>query len=1068
MPQYLSTDPNADQTSQKKYLSTDPNAGMIPSTVQGTPNTGHPFLAGLARLAGGVGSAFAQPAELSGVGTVIPAAIAGAGEAAAQKLEGGSWDTPLDMKRVGMESALGAVPFGYLTKGKMLGGMVKSGAISGVGEAGREWARNEDINPVSIGLQSVLGAGTFGLLNKLFHGTPSAGPKPSLGDPIITQEPGNRVFRMPEDWTSRVTPESAMTNPNIAPEARAATREAIAGHIAKANAPIPPMSKIAQSNLGDTVRTQLGKTLTKEGNAIGGVEDLNAGISSAQKIASRNRVTNFQAENRAMGQENSADLQEVKRLLGIQKANELKAQLNESGLEPTTKFGTSESGVDANGKRIAKSTSYAPPAEEDQGGGGGGDDGSHENPLDVLARKLGIDKPNDPFATQRAIFGMPTRVEPDVVLPTGAAIENLRPGLELPESNVPSVHAVTRDPGNIAHADLMQDSRFSPDALTNILKGESATPPSPVEALQNALTPKRSRSLKTVTGFQDALQKRIDAGGEPVVPSEPIAAPGANVAPVEPIAEPSVTPTVPNAGNLLASTDIADVNPTSPTATRTYTGAAYREGKNAFARNEISAEDLAAIRDTHLATLGRSPEGVAGLKLPSARPTPTNIMSQLAETLGVKPSEAALDIPGGTVEPSTSHISNPDAGASLAPDVPDWIKNQSEAVDQSMADKAGLGADPNGITKMRGGLGGMLPTREDLQKHPALTKLFSGATGAALGAPVGQYLDPEDPNAGVKGALAGGMLGYAGAGGPQSLINWRNAGLLATPSAQGKKPLSDLGAYIGKAAESALSGKYESETRPMLRELLNIKQNASNFGKAFKNPSLAEDVIGDTAKPYLEPAKGLLGLAARPFAAAQYATSQAMQRAGIDPEEAKNVLLLGTPQTQLAQRWLDLQKLPGWQGQAVRAIRPFARIGTNIFERGVQRIPGASMLTGDPETRMARTLLGTGALAAGAYTGASDQDTQDQGGEETSPIVRGLRRALMASYGVPFMLGESLTGPRGIRDLIYATPGATQTVPPPAPKDTLATYAGKFGKRWLDQMMPDWAVPQDWEATPQR
>lgn len=1052
MPRLIQSDPLDPQntpvhsTGTPRLVKSEP---VPSSTIQSNPTTGHPFLAGLARLAGGVGSAFAQPAELSGVGTVIPAAIAGAGEAAAQKLEGGSWDAPLDMKRVGMESALGAVPFGYLTKGKMLGGMLKSGAISGVGEAGREWARNEDINPVSIGLQSVLGAGTFGLLNKLFHGTPPAGPKPPLGDPVITQEPGNKVFRMPEDWTSRVTP----TETNVSA-------------IAKANAPVPPVSKIAQSNFGDTVRSQLGKTLTNEGNAVGGVEDLNAGISSAQKIASRNRATNFQAENRAMGQENSADLQEVKRLLGIQKANELKAQLDESGLEPTTKFGTNESGMDANGKRIVKNTSYAPPEESGDGGEGG--DASPENPLDALARKLGIDKPNDPFATQRAIFGSPTRVEPNAALPTGAAIENLRPGLELPESNVPSVHAVPRDPSNIAHADLMQDSRFSPDALTNILKGESATPPSPVEALQNTLTPKRSRSLKTVTGFQDALQKRIEAGGEPVVPGESNVVPGANAAPVEPIAEPSVTPTVPNAGNLLASTDIADVNPTSPTATRTHTGAAYREGKNAFARNEISAEDLAAIRDTHLATLGRSPEGVAGLKLPSTRPTPTNIMSQLAETLGVKPSEAALDIPGGTVEPSTPYISNPDAGASLAPDVPDWIKNQSEAVDQSLLDKAGLGADPNGITKMRGGLGGMLPTREDLQKHPALTKLFSGATGAALGAPVGQYLDPEDPNAGIKGALAGGILGYAGAGGPQSLINWRNAGLLATPSAQGKKPLSDLGAYIGKAAESALSGKYESETRPMLRELLNIKQNAGNFGKAFKNPSLAEDVIGDTAKPYLEPAKGLLGLAARPFAAAQYATSQAMQRAGIDPEEAKNVLLLGTPQTQLAQRWLDLQKLPGWQGQAVRAIRPFARIGTNIFERGVQRIPGASMLTGDPETRMARTLLGTGALAAGAYTGASDQDTQDQGGDETSPIVRGLRRALMASYGVPFMLGESLTGPRGIRDLVYATPGATQTVPPPAPKDTLATYAGKFGKRWLDQMMPDWAVPQDWEATPQR
>lgn len=1026
MPQYLSTDPNADQTATPKYLSTDPNAD------QPKP-AGHPLLAGLARLAGGVGSALTQPAELSGVGAAIPAGIAGLGEAAAEKLEGGSWDAPLDAKRIGMESALGAVPFGYLTKGKMLGGMLKSGAISGVGEAGREWAKGEPLSAGSIVGQSALGAGTFGLLSRIFHGTPPAGPSgPAVADaPLVTQEAGNNVYRMPPDWTQRVNPATAMGDVNIAPEAQAGVKASITGQIAKANAPRQAPSVGGQSNFGNAVRNDLSKAIDNEPGAADMLGDLDKGIAGAQKIGSQNRAANFRAESQAVRGENSADLQEIKRVLGLRKADDLQAQLADSGLEPNTTFDKSESGVDAQGRTITKRTSYTPSDEE--GGGGELGDAVPENPLDALARRLGMDTAHDPYATQRAIFG--GAKEPEI--PTGAAIENLRPGLELPESELPSVRTVPRDPGAIIEPPV-----------------EPQTPQSPVSALADALNPRRSRSLKTVQGFQDALQKRIEAGGEPMVPNEPNAAPGANVAPVEPVpalvAAGPLPPKIPGAGNLLANVDVADVNPESPIATKTHSGAAYRIAKDAFGRGEISAEDLANTRDAHLATLGRSPEGIAGLKLPPTRPTPTGIMSELNATLGLSGEQPPVaPIEGGMAE--VLPTGNPDTGASLADDAPDWVKKQSQAADDAAA-----------LERERAD-----PSQRGAANIDLIKRLLMPIAGAAVGAPIGHYIDPDDPNAGIKGAVAGGMLGAAGSGGPQGLINWRNAGLLATPSAQLKKPLSDIGAYVGKMGEAALSGHAQDVSAPMLREMFN-PENLRNYARAFKNPALAEDVIGDTAKPYLEPAKGLLGLIARPFAAAQYATSQAMQRAGVTPDEAKDTLLLGTPQTQLAQKWLDLQKLPGWQGQAVRAIRPFARIGTNLFERGVQRIPGPSMFTGDPETRVARTLLGSGAVAAGMATGAGDANTEESGGDETSPLIRGLRRALLASYGIPFMAGEALTGPAGIRDLVYATPGATQTVPPPAPKDTFFSYGKKFGKRWLDQMMPDWATPADWTASPQR
>lgn len=1006
----------------------------------------HPILAALTRLLGGVGSAIASPADVTGFGTVIPAAISGASESAAEWLEG-SEQSPA---RIATEAAIGAVPFAKLVKsGRMVANMGKAAVLGGVGEGAREKAKGEDLSPLQIGGSAALNAATYGLFHKFLGGGRVAAKKPDAPFEVV-----------PTSQTGKGTSVIAKVGKGKG------TKIVRSGPIA-APTPIKPT--------GESISVAGGTVEPDTRAAVPGTSDVTAYGGPAGKSSQRaNRIATLE------------EIRDQKNLERVQKwrdtqdtAARLKTERANAGLEPSTTFSESESGVDASGKRVSKNTKFAPPDEQ-----GGGDVDLNENPLVALERQLGMrTKPKDELfinPQQDAPFGgasfddlTPSNVDETGWVPKPAPPKSPAPfdifhagkapghewneftpgppmegapwgGAAIPDLNQYLVDTAERaiHEGNAASVGGV------PVLGTSSVPVQVPNGKSPVDALKKVLSPRSSRSVKTVEGFQRAMDKRIKAGGLPGdVPVVPQDAPGTIIGdtaiptPSQPVnVVPSATDGLPEAFKPLAGPPSPPTPPESPLlkilkTRQGATGANYRAAKDAAKRGEIPSADYA--RDSHLVELGKEPEGpFAG---PPAPRTPGQTIDQLLDAQGT-PRTAPVE--GGMVEPPPT--GNPDAGAAASPDAPDWIRKANE--------------DLEAMKKDRGQQGSI---------NPGLLRFLTAGTGAAIGGPVGSYLDPDDPNASVKGALAGGALGWAGSGGVQNLINWRNAGLLATPSAQMKKPLSDMGAYVGHALEQAISGNRELAVN-MGRESLRVPTNVSNYIKAFRDPRLAEDVIGDTAKPYIEPAKGLMGLVARPFAGAQYATSQAMQRAGVTPEEAKNVLLLGTPKAELWKRWLDLQKLPGWQGQAVRAARPFARIGTNLFERGWERIPGISMMTGDPETRTARTILGIGALAAGAMTGHSDAQDLEQGGYEASPIVRGLRRALLASYGVPFMVGEAMTGPAGIRDLVYMTPGATQTVPVPAPKDTFGDYGKKIGKRWLDQMMPDWLVPQDWEAKPQR
>lgn len=447
------------------------------------------------------------------------------------------------------------------------------------------------------------------------------------------------------------------------------------------------------------------------------------------------------------------------------------------------------------------------------------------------------------------------------------------------------------------------------------------------------------------------------------------------------------------------------------------------------------------------------------------------LKSRVSPQITADLSESKPPTPGVTPPPPVEA-----PGQVPPPDVPAVTGiSENERVNRLAELQKLMNAQPEDIQQMHSGLG--VPGLPELTPE-VRSRLASILTGSAVGGTLGAGIDEEDPLVGgAYGALAGGILGHAygqGAGealtkgldpaaqrseGLQNLLHWRNAGLLSGP-AQLKKPLSDFGTYLTTMVEKGFGNEPGGREvgRNLARELfLSTPTNVRNYIAALKDPRLAKEATNELAKTLGVDSEGPLGLVARPFGAAQYATQMAMERAGVSRDEAIKRLFLGQPDTEAFQKFLGLQKSPYF-----RAIMPFQRIYTNLAEQGLQRIPGVNMLMGPEDTRLVRGLTGGAALATGAAQGALDQSAEEADPTDvTSPMIRGLRRAALGPLAIPYMLGETMTGPTGLRDLYYSIPGLHGALGAPGTKQSLYDYLKSFAKGQLEQMLPSAAIP--WE-----
>lgn len=153
----------------------------------------------LDRLGGLRGVAATGVRGLTGVmsaeGGLLGAGLSGTGELGAELLEG----SDPSLKRIGMEAALGAVPFGALLKeGRPLASAARGAVYGSVGQAGRELAQDKPLDPTAIATSGLLSGGMTGLLSRFLGGKPpTPSPTPSVPEVVITDSRGLPVKTLP-------------------------------------------------------------------------------------------------------------------------------------------------------------------------------------------------------------------------------------------------------------------------------------------------------------------------------------------------------------------------------------------------------------------------------------------------------------------------------------------------------------------------------------------------------------------------------------------------------------------------------------------------------------------------------------------------------------------------------------------------------------------------------------------------------------------------------------------------------------------------------------------------------
>lgn len=145
---------------------------------QQKPSTLRKFLAGAARVGSGV---LATPVGMipSPITTGTAIGIGAGGELLAEFIEG----SDPNLSRIALEGGLAAIPLGKIIKGgKAAQSALRSGAMTGTGELGRQYTMGEEFSPGSAALATGLGAATGGILSRF---TPSSwsGPAPAAAKP---------------------------------------------------------------------------------------------------------------------------------------------------------------------------------------------------------------------------------------------------------------------------------------------------------------------------------------------------------------------------------------------------------------------------------------------------------------------------------------------------------------------------------------------------------------------------------------------------------------------------------------------------------------------------------------------------------------------------------------------------------------------------------------------------------------------------------------------------------------------------------------------------------------------
>lgn len=311
------------------------------------------------------------------------------------------------------------------------------------------------------------------------------------------------------------------------------------------------------------------------------------------------------------------------------------------------------------------------------------------------------------------------------------------------------------------------------------------------------------------------------------------------------------------------------------------------------------------------------------------------------------------------------------------------------------------------------------PTGERGAVDPALaTQLGGHAAGALVGSLAGNTLADDDHKTRdtILGAILGGLGGGAIAN-PElldTLAKTRVLSMLTNPTTLAKKGLGDTGAVLAEAFEgggapghagNVLGQYFNPETLSVLKDsFLHPEQGAD---------SLATQAAGSTFGSVGNGLQKILGLPSRAMGAMTDATQDALFRAGISPKTAQDLTYLGTPSNKTL---ADIARIPA-SGPLGSVLMPFARTGTNILNKGMERtplealraIPGLGDLSGDPAAAsraIRRAIVGTGALGAGYAL--------EPGNDSVHPAARSTLAKLLTAAAGP--AGLEMAGGQFLKD----------------------------------------------------
>lgn len=331
------------------------------------------------------------------------------------------------------------------------------------------------------------------------------------------------------------------------------------------------------------------------------------------------------------------------------------------------------------------------------------------------------------------------------------------------------------------------------------------------------------------------------------------------------------------------------------------------------------------------------------------------------------------------------------------------LKNATGAVDEGELAQAqqyarSLGAQLGGMKSLV--KSGKVKSEEALLKalDRALDESGSAATDLLkrLGLPVAGGVIGGAQGETTEERLVGGAIG-AGLGAaapgiargvrslkPTGISDVVHASLLSNPMTTVKAGLGGLGGTVTGVGEASVAraidfgmnlvtrGAKELDPRLAISGSKFLKELARPdlFWKALKKPEVAQRAMGGGITGQKLGKTGLTRQVTRGMTAGDFLVTRAATKAGIPLQEARRLTLAGDPATKSGQQLTRAIGVQPTDTKTVEALKvlgfPFPKVGVNMAEQALRRVPGLNFLPGIRQGAPAALQIARGASGTGA------------------------------------------------------------------------------------------------------